>query len=85
VREVPGLQDRRLPNARSTVAQVLRDWPETLAVFRRHHMTCVGCALARFCTLAYATQAYHLDTASFLGELEEARRGHRADKETKGT
>jgi len=47
-------------------------WPETVAVFIRYRMFCVGCMIAQFHTVADACQAYGLDQAQFLEELRDA-------------
>ena len=41
-------------------------------VFIRRHTTCVGCDLARFCTLRDVAQAYSLPLDDLLEELEQA-------------
>ncbi len=55
-----------------TVDQVLARWPQTLAVFMRHHMACAGCAMAPFETVAEAAAIYHLELPRFLGALYPA-------------
>jgi len=56
----------------STLLEVLERWPQTLPVFLKHRMACVGCSLNAFCTLQDAVNAYHLNCDSFLVELEAA-------------
>ncbi len=41
-------------------------------VFNSHRTACVGCQLARFCTLDDVARAYRLDLEAFLAELEQA-------------
>ncbi len=53
-----------------TVAEVLACWPQTVPVFARHHMACVGCAMAPFETLADVTAIYGLHLGSFVSELQ---------------
>ena len=52
------------------VAEVLARWPQTMSVFMRHRMACVGCAMAPFETLAEVAAIYELDLSHFMGELE---------------
>ncbi len=52
-----------------SVADVLNRWPQTIAVFLRHRMACVGCAMSTFETLASAAAIYDLDLADFMAEL----------------
>lgn len=52
------------------VAEVLSRWPQTMPVFFRHRMLCVGCAMAPFETLADVAAIYGLDLDQFFSELE---------------
>lgn len=54
-----------------TVAEVLGRWPQVIPVFFRHHMLCVGCAMAPFETLADVVAIYGLDPGQFFSELEQ--------------
>lgn len=54
-----------------TVAEVLARWPQTIPVFIRHRMACVGCAMAPFETLAEVAAIYKLDPDCFLNELRQ--------------
>ncbi len=56
----------------SVVAEVLSCWPQTVSVFFRHHMICVGCAMSRFETLAEVAAIYSLDLNTLLRELRQA-------------
>jgi hybrid cluster-associated redox disulfide protein len=53
-----------------TVAEVMDRWPQTVPVFFRYRMTCVGCPVAPFETLAEVAAIYGLDRNRFLIELE---------------
>ncbi len=54
------------------VAEVLARWPQTVSVFFRHHMICVGCAMSRFETLDEVAAVYGLDLNNLLRELRQA-------------
>ena len=54
-----------------TVAEVLGRWPQTIPVFLRHRMACVGCVMAPFETVAEVAFVYRLNLSSFLEELQE--------------
>lgn len=54
------------------VEEVMRHWPQTIRIFLDHHMSCPGCSLSGFETLAEAGRTYGLDQERFLGELREA-------------
>jgi hybrid cluster-associated redox disulfide protein len=54
-----------------TVAEVLARWPQTIPIFLRYRMICVGCPIAPFETLAEVAAIYDLDLSRFLSELEQ--------------
>ncbi|MFT6426106.1 MAG: hybrid cluster-associated redox disulfide protein [Celeribacter sp.] len=51
---------------------LLRLWPETIPVFMRHKMLCVGCLVAPFHTVLDACREYELDVDAFYIELATA-------------
>jgi hypothetical protein len=51
------------------VTEVLQRSPGLASVFIRSGTACVGCYLARFCTLRDVIAAYQLDEEKFLGSL----------------
>jgi hybrid cluster-associated redox disulfide protein len=60
------------PSERLTVAEVLRRWPQLGGVFLRRRLACPGCAMAPFDTLRDVAQAYGLDVAGLLEDVERA-------------
>lgn len=54
-----------------SVADLFKCFPETVPVFLRHRMACVGCALMSFESLAGAAAVYGLNLDSFLRELQQ--------------
>lgn len=60
----PRLEDPKLP-----LSDLFAFWPQTIQVFIRHRMLCVGCHIARFHTIADACAEYNLDKARFISEL----------------
>lgn len=54
------------------IEELLTAWPRAAAVFFRHHMACVGCAMSRFESLREAAETYGLETEDFLAELNAA-------------
>ncbi|WP_417607751.1 DUF1858 domain-containing protein [Primorskyibacter flagellatus] len=63
----PELDDPDLP-----LADLMTHWPDTIPVFLRHKMLCVGCLISPFHTIADACTEYHLNETDFLAELREA-------------
>lgn len=60
------------PLAEMIITDALGRWPETAAVFHKHNMSCVGCAVAPFFTIADAASVYRIPLEPFLEELEQA-------------
>ena len=54
-----------------TVAEVMDLWPQTIPVFLRYRMACVGCPIASFETLAEIAAIYDQDLDWLLNELEQ--------------
>jgi hybrid cluster-associated redox disulfide protein len=52
-----------------TLADLMNTWPETIPVFLRHHMLCVGCLITPFHTVTDACREYDLNIDTFYGEL----------------
>lgn len=52
-----------------TLDEMMRRWPDTIAVFLRYNMLCPGCPVSPFHTLETACAEYHLDLDGFLDEL----------------
>ncbi len=59
-------------NHDQSVASILKSYPQTIPVFLRHHMSCVGCSMNAFETLGDACSIYGLDLVHFLAELRQA-------------
>lgn len=47
-------------------------WPETITVFLRHKMLCIGCLVNPFHTVIDACREYDLNEAAFREELHTA-------------
>lgn len=55
--------------AEITVADLLKSNPAAVRFFIHQQTACVGCYLAKFCTLEDVINTYHLNQQSFLEEL----------------
>ncbi len=58
--------------AQMSVADLLRDWPQTIPVFLKHRMACVGCSMSSFETLKDAARIYGIAPDTFICELQDA-------------
>lgn len=57
-----------------TLEDLMRTWPETIPVFLRHNMVCVGCLVNPFHTVIDACAEYGLNVDAFYAELVAALR-----------
>jgi len=53
----------------ATVADIMELHPQTLRVFMRYRMLCIGCAVSPFHTVEEACLAHDLDEAAFTADL----------------
>ena len=53
-----------------TLDVLMRAWPDTVQVFLRHRMICVGCLITPFHTVTDACREHALDETEFRRELE---------------
>jgi len=56
--------------ANVTVAELLQSNPSAVRFFLDQKTDCVGCHLARFCTLKDVVSAYHLNEHTFTEALD---------------
>lgn len=54
------------------ISELLRRWPQTIPVFHKHRMACVGCSMSDFETVSSAAEIYQLSLGSFIEELQQA-------------
>lgn len=55
-----------------SLSELMTRWPQTIPVFVRHRMICVGCLVSPFHTIADACAEYKLDQDAFMAELANA-------------
>ncbi len=53
-----------------TLDDLMEKWPETIPVFMKHKMLCVGCLINPFHTVSDACAEYELSEDEFLEELK---------------
>ncbi|MFO7677512.1 MAG: DUF1858 domain-containing protein [Thermoplasmatota archaeon] len=54
------------------IRDVIEKYPETVAVFAKHNMGCIGCIAASFEKLSDIAAVHGLDVKMFVKELNEA-------------
>ncbi|RFP90232.1 DUF1858 domain-containing protein [Rhodobacteraceae bacterium 63075] len=63
---------KRLDDPDLPLSELMELWPETIPVFLRHRMICVGCLINPFHTIVDACAEYGLDEEIFVAELRAA-------------
>lgn len=64
--------DRSLLDAAEFVQDILTRWPWTARTFVDLRTACVGCQMARFCTIDDVATHYRLDKEGLLQALQRA-------------
>jgi hybrid cluster-associated redox disulfide protein len=54
-----------------TIAEILRRYPQTLAVFRAFGLSCQECQIADFEAVEHGAGVHHIDVDLLLGELNK--------------
>ncbi|OZB20458.1 MAG: hypothetical protein B7X55_00330 [Rhodobacterales bacterium 34-62-10] len=63
------MKAERLDDPDLPLQDLMATWPETIPVFIRHRMLCVGCLVSPFHTVMDACAEYGLDVDRFTREL----------------
>jgi hybrid cluster-associated redox disulfide protein len=53
------------------VSDLLMDHPQLLQLFFEQNLDCVGCRMARFCTLEEVSRQYGMDLKVFIQTIDE--------------
>jgi hybrid cluster-associated redox disulfide protein len=53
------------------VEDTLKRWPQTIPVFLKYRMACVGCSMSSFETISGAAEIYKLPLQTFIDELQQ--------------
>lgn len=63
------MKQKRFDDPDLPLEELMRGWPETIPVFLRHKMICVGCMVNPFHTVMDACAEYGLNVDAFYEEL----------------
>ena len=55
-----------------SIGETVRGHPETIEVFLRHGLFCLGCAVASFETIEQGAMAHGIDVEALMTDLNEA-------------
>jgi hybrid cluster-associated redox disulfide protein len=64
-------KDTQSITPKSSVAQLLENYPQAVPVFLKRGMSCVGCSMSGFETLEDAARIYGIDFSQFMTEINE--------------
>jgi hybrid cluster-associated redox disulfide protein len=62
----------RTLSSEQTIEKILAFWPETIPVFIRFHMLCIGCPIAPFHNLRDACQAHEINLETVDAAVRDA-------------
>ena len=63
------MQHNHIDDPDLPLGALMTQWPDTIPVFMRHKMLCVGCLVNPFHTVIDACAEYGLDVDAFYAEL----------------
>ena len=52
-----------------TIEAIIKEWPQTAAIFNHYSSSCIGCAIAPFCKIEDAINYYGLPKDEFMDAL----------------
>ena len=56
----------------NSISQVIQDHPETIPVFMKHGLGCIGCALATFETIEQGALAHGMDIEALMRDINKS-------------
>jgi hypothetical protein len=64
--------DHLLPQVHQSAQEVLQEWPQTAGAFQALGTACLGCLLARFCTLGDVAATYRIPAPILVERIQLA-------------
>ena len=65
------MQEQQVISAEMTIGDVISKYPDTIHVFFRHGLGCVGCAVARFENIRQGAMAHGIDVDVLMKDLND--------------
>lgn len=56
----------------TSIGEVVQKYPETVQVFLRHGLMCIGCAVARYENIEQGARAHGIDLEALVTDLNTA-------------
>ena len=66
------MQEQNVITADMPIGEVVQKYPNTIEVFFRHGLGCVGCAVARFENIAQGAMAHGIDVDTLIRDLNQS-------------
>lgn len=65
------MSDKKITKEMSII-EIVQTYPETIEVFARHGLGCIGCAAARYENLEAGARVHGIDPDKLVSEINEA-------------
>jgi hybrid cluster-associated redox disulfide protein len=65
------MQEQQVISAEMAIGDVISQYPDTIHVFLKHGLGCVGCAVARFENIRQGAMAHGIDVDVLLQDLND--------------
>jgi hybrid cluster-associated redox disulfide protein len=65
------MQEQQVISAEMAIGDVINKYPDTIHVFFRHGLGCVGCAIARFENIRQGAMAHGIDVDALMKDLND--------------
>lgn len=66
------MQEQNVITADMNIGDVVQRYPNTIEVFFRHGLGCVGCAVARFENIAQGAMAHGIELDTLIKDLNQS-------------
>jgi hybrid cluster-associated redox disulfide protein len=66
------MEDQATITADMSIIEVVQKYPDTVHVFMRHGLGCIGCALARFENIRQGAEAHGIDVDALVKDLNQS-------------
>lgn len=75
--------DRLNPELNQSVEEVLQEWPGAADAFQALRTACLGCILARFCSLSEVAATYGIAPQTLMDQLQQTIHGTHSQPRSK--
>jgi hybrid cluster-associated redox disulfide protein len=65
------MQEQQVITAEMAIGDVIRKYPDTIHIFLKHGLGCVGCAVARFENIRQGAMAHGVDVDLLMKDLND--------------